>query len=119
MTMSKRKVRVEPTIIIKGEIVRFPWGEVVAVYEIGPYAIVEFYRNRPDNAKDDWATEISFHLWVDGKDTNHSYHSLDHALVAGVVKRNEDRNFPGRSVGANEQLSSYVMRILQPEVESG
>lgn len=89
----------------------FRWGEVITVHEVGPYVIVEYLPNRPGNAKDDWEPLPNFSLFVDGYTTSHSYSSLDHALVAGVVWRNEETNH-GVNAAANERLSGYVMRVL-------
>lgn len=104
----------------------FTWGRVLKVHEIGPYSIVEFKRNQAGNVSDeDYAASepnISFSLFIDGwmnmngwkgsRDVGHSYHTLDAALIAGVVKRHEQINH-GHNAALNESLSGYIMRLLK------
>lgn len=96
----------------------FVWGDIIATHRVGPYAIVEFTRNRPGNAKDDWEPHTSFHYYVDGADTNHSCGSLDAALVACVAFRQEGLH-RGSSAALNSRAAGYFMRMVGPNCDPG
>lgn len=89
----------------------FTWGRIEHTYTVGPYAIVEFTRFAGANFP---GGERSFHAWVDGVDTSHSYASLDHALVACVTWRNEMLH-RGHGAAANESASGLFMRMIGPD----
>lgn len=74
----------------------FTWGEVRCVHHVGEYDIVEYY---PDAHPDD----ISFHPYIDSRDTCHSYESLDAAL-AGCIAQKHD--------GVNTRADTYFMRAI-------
>ena len=54
----------------------FPCGKVITIHRIGRYAVVEYRSKR----KDEQAAPY-FHPYVDGKDTCHSFRSLEASLV--------------------------------------
>ena len=66
---------------------RFPWGPVQQIHDIGPYTIVEFLTRGVDPAEGP-----SFHVYVDGKSTNHSTDSLDSALLVAIGRKNCEAN---------------------------
>lgn len=94
----------------------FVWGDISETHRVGPYAIVEYIPNRPANAKDGWKPRVSFHYYVDGKDTNHSAGSLDAALVACVAFRQEALH-RGSSAALNSRAAVYFMRMVGPDCQ--
>lgn len=72
----------------------FTWGPISTIYEVGPYTIAK-YTNKKG--------ETLYHAWVEGKDTHHSYESLDAALVGAIAYRHE---------GPNSQAAGYFMRMM-------
>jgi len=71
----------------------FVWGLVDEWHLVGPYAIAEYRRG----------DDTYFHPYLDGKDTNHSYDSLEGAL-AGVISIQHD--------GINTRADIYFMRAI-------
>lgn len=88
----------------------FTWGEVVAIHRIGGYEIVESHPwktkgcevlpGHPDKEA------IRFHGWVDGKDTCHSFSSLEAAIVGCISYKHE---------GPNGRADCYFMKMIAPE----
>lgn len=68
-----------PTVTIQGQEKRWAWGGAPVVHEIGPYSIVE--------SVDEKRGVILFHPYVNGKDTNSSYLTLDQSLLAAMDHR--------------------------------
>ena len=74
---------------------KFTWGRVMDRHEVGPYEIVEFHpheigssaRPRPVDT-----SKVEFHGYIDGKDTNESWNTLDEALVGMIVRRHVGPN---------------------------
>ena len=58
----------------------FVWGEVVKTHCIGEYQIIEYKPKREDT--------ISYHGYINFKDTNTSNNSLDSALIS-LITRNK------------------------------
>jgi len=78
----------------------FKWGQYVATHSIDVYDIVEYYHpNRGDGYEED----ASFHPFVDGKDTHHSWPTLDSAIAFVIAYRAE---------GPNSQAARYFCRML-------
>jgi hypothetical protein len=102
---------------------RFTWGRVVKVHRIGPYSIVEHLRNElgvfdPDRLKEHPVTEERlFSIFVDGCNANHSYRSLDLALLACVAWR-ADHERGGYNRAANSRAATYMARLIELEEES-
>lgn len=68
-----------PTVTIQGKEKKWSWGGAPVVHEIGPYSIVEYvYGNN---------SVVSFHPYVNGKDTHSSYATLDMAILAAMDER--------------------------------
>lgn len=58
---------------------RFPWGRIEERYEIGEYHVARYIGNIDGRT--------GFHGWIDGKDTNTSWASLDEALIGMVTMK--------------------------------
>jgi hypothetical protein len=87
----------------------FTWGRVLRVHEIGEYEIVEFEPRRAGNQREeDFDPSPRFHAFIDGKDTHHSYNTLDRAL-AGVIAYKHD--------GVNTKAHTYFMRAIRADRE--
>lgn len=91
---------------------KFAWGRVIDVHEIGPYSIVEYQAKIPDKytaeykpvSNRGYKTSHSFHAYVNGRDTSHSWDSLDEALVFAISYR---------TVGPNAHVSEMFMASLE------
>ena len=86
---------------------KFPWGFVIEDVEIGPY-IVRSYHPRKDidggTMSDNDVSKIHYHGYIDGKDCNESWLTLDDALAGMIVRRN---------VGVNcSQINTHFMAGL-------
>jgi len=68
----------------------YTWGKIITTHSIGDYQIIEDHKN-------------NFHLYINFKDTNTSYSSIDTALIGGVCRKYD---------GINERLSGYVCKAL-------
>lgn len=55
----------------------FPWGSIQRSHEIGPYEIVEYIEDG----------ETHFHPFIDGRDTNYSYPTLEDAMAGCIELR--------------------------------
>ena len=85
----------------------FTWGQLIGVMQIGPYHVAEYYpwiyvngrsKHTPDFDK------LMFHPYVEEKDTNHSYPSLDAALAGAIAYRQE---------GINHRADLYFIAALK------
>jgi hypothetical protein len=87
----------------------FTWGRVVARHYVGEYEIVEFVPNKAVNiSQEEYDRRLaehptSFHPFINGKDTNHGYNSLDHALVGAIALKRD---------GLNTRADTYFMRAV-------
>lgn len=68
-----------PTVTIQGQEKKWAWGGAPVVHEIGPYSVVE--------SVDEKDGRILFHPYVNGKDTNTSYMTLDQAILGAMDER--------------------------------
>lgn len=85
----------------------FTWGDVVAIHEVGPYAMVEYHpwvsvgvmvkTGVPD------PDAVEFSTYVDGRNCSHSYGTLDAALAGCIAYRSE---------GPNHHADAYFIRSL-------
>lgn len=73
----------------------FTWGRIQEIYHIGDYDIVR-YLPRADE-------KFSFHCWVKGRDTNHTFSSLDEALIFCIAYKHE---------GANTHSHTFISRAF-------
>lgn len=60
----------------------YHWGEVVKIHCVGEYQIIEAIKDQ----------KIHYHGYINYKDTNTSYYSLDSALVGCIGRKHEDGN---------------------------
>lgn len=85
----------------------FPWGVVIEDIEIGPYIVRAFhprkYRGGQLLSTSD-PEVVHYHGYIDGKDCNESWLTLDDALVGMIVRR---------AVGPNcRQINEHFMAGL-------
>jgi len=73
----------------------YTWGEVIKVHCIGEYQIVEAIRER--------GGETHFHGYINYRDTNTSYSSLDSALVGCIGIKYE---------GGNGKAAMYFNKMI-------
>jgi hypothetical protein len=69
--------------IIRRQPERFSWGTIVAIHEMGPYAIVasdDTFNRGPSEV-----TERHYHCYVNGENIGRSAISLDEALILCVA----------------------------------
>jgi hypothetical protein len=80
----------------------FVWGEVLKIHRIGEYEIVEFigvFNGKREEG-------VSFHVYIAGKDTSHSFGSLDSALVGAIAYKHE---------GPNHRADQYFCKMVEME----
>lgn len=71
----------------------YHWGHVIAVHCIGEYQIIEYVK----------AGEMLWHGYINYKDTNCSYSSLDSALIGCITRKHE---------GANGHAHEYFCKMV-------
>jgi len=86
----------------------FPWGPIDAVHRIGNFQIVEYRSDKSNSTQSEYwheHGETMFHPYINWKDTNRSYTSLESALVGavGVVRE-----------GPNGRAAEYFDRMTLP-----
>lgn len=79
----------------------FHWGRIVATHTVGIYQIVEF--TRQDHNPD---VESSFHPYINGRDTNHSYSTIEEAITAAIAIHWDDMHL-------NTQAHRYFLRAIR------
>jgi len=84
---------------------KYTWGNIVNVSEIGNYLIVEYKSIVSDNYPNagEYEEESTFHPYVNGRDTNCSFGSLDNALIHAVSCN------AGKS-----RASEFIIDMLKP-----
>ena len=75
----------------------FNWGKIIKIQAIGDYQIIEYISCSSGKG------EPSFHSYVDFKDTNHSYNTLEQALI-GVIAHRFD--------GVNSRAAGYFCKMI-------
>ena len=83
----------------------FTWGEIVAWHEIGPYAILEYL-----DKEEPISRRRLFHTWIDGRDQNSSFLSLDAALAHCIAVRHDGGGNllpPGHRRRENQRLRRH------------
>lgn len=83
----------ERIIYLKKE---FPWGRILKVHTVGDYIIFE-YESRSDG------DGILYHTYINYREVNESYHSLDAALAACIAYK-----YTNSSAAA-----TYFMKMLE------
>ena len=76
----------------------FPWGEVIIIYQIGEYQIIEGKRG-------DGKTE--FHPYINFKSISQSYDTLDSALIGTIFNKYKCKNntyFVIKALGIDKEL---------------
>ena len=93
---------------------RFPWGDIVDVHVVGPYALLEYDSSKPGNAEPDWKSERLFSGYLHRPDSpradargwmdmGQSFHSLEAGLVGCIAYAAE---------GPNAQAAHYFMKMI-------
>ncbi len=72
----------------------YHWGKVVEIHCVGEYQIVEAIK---DDGK------VHYHGYINYKDTNTSYSSLDSALVGCIGRKHE---------GGNGKAAMYFYKMI-------
>jgi len=81
---------------------KFTWGQPVKWHEIGPYTLLEYHQHDYDafsGTSGKFSKEVSFHGWIEGKDTHESWPSLETGII-GLIAR--------KYVGLNNNRIAYV-----------
>lgn len=85
----------------------YTWGELVSIHECGQYSIVEFHPWKRDKftvlTGNQNVDERNFSPYIDDKNCNRSYDSLDAALVGAICLKHD---------GINTRADGYIMRML-------
>lgn len=71
----------------------YHWGEVIKIHCVGEYQIVEAIKDQ----------KMHYHGYINYKDTNTSYYSLDSALVGCIGRKNE---------GGNGKAAMYFCKMI-------
>lgn len=71
----------------------YHWGEVVKIHCVGEYQIVEAIKDQ----------KMHYHGYINYKDTNTSYYSLDSALVGCIGRKHE---------GGNGKAAMYFCKMI-------
>ena len=71
----------------------YHWGEVVKIHCVGEYQIIEAIKDQ----------KIHYHGYINYKDTNTSYYSLDSALVGCIGRKYE---------GGNGKAAMYFCKMI-------
>jgi hypothetical protein len=84
----------------------FTWGEVKTVHVVGDYQIIEYHPRKTENnrvLKDIDYEQVAFHPYIDWKDTNRGFGTLEEAMV-GVIALRFD--------GLNSQAAMYFSKMV-------
>ena len=68
----------------------FTWGTFIQWHEIGPYLLIEYHPWKTKGCtilKGYPCYDISFHGWIDGKDTNESFPTLETGITGLIGKK--------------------------------
>ena len=87
---------------------RFPWGLIIEDVTLGPYTVRSYHPAKYDQngygTGDNDTDAIHYHGYIDGKDCNEGWLTLDEALVGMIVRRIAGPN--------NRQISRHFMAGL-------
>lgn len=81
---------------------RFPWGRVIEDFEIGPYTIRKFIWKDIQNSEQ--SGTIGYSAYINGKDANRSYGTLQAAMI-GVISY--------EAQGPNSQAAELFFRMIE------
>ena len=90
----------------------FTWGPVLAIHNVGPYAIIEYAR---DNSTT-WGSDMDeirqnhgktqFHAYYDGRDISWACDSLEDMLVTAIAYKKHH---------VNSQLAQHFMTVIKAD----
>ena len=92
---------------------KFPWGFVIEHMEIGPYTVRAFHPEIFENSCGTGVNDtdlIHYHGYIDGKDCNESWTTLDEALAGMIVRRSLGPN--SRSINEHFVAGITAMKPL-------
>ncbi len=81
----------------------FTWGIVTQIWEVGEYAVAAYHPYNEAYGERFDENETSYHVWVNGRDTAHSFDTLDAALAFGMAYKAD---------GPNTQAHRYFIKGL-------
>jgi len=73
---------------IRGNAIRFVWGPIKNIHTVGEYDIIEY--EDTDNGIPNG--DILFHPYIKGRDTNHSYETIEEAMAGMIAVRMDGWN---------------------------
>jgi hypothetical protein len=84
-------------------------GKFVASHELGEYFIVEYKPTAYDGCSPKvpkrYEDESNFHPFINGKDTNTSYVSIEAAIVGAIAYKYD---------GGNTRADQYFLKAIKP-----
>ncbi len=89
----------------------YTWGKFKAIHEIGLYLIVEYYPTKYDGCaaiNGTYEDFTSFHPFINERDTNTSYNSLEAAIVGAIAYKYD---------GGNSQAGYFFMKMIKQDQE--
>jgi hypothetical protein len=100
-------------LITQEQVNKYPWGLVITVHSIGEYDIIESYPNEYKNGRGTGEIDYNhkqYHPYINGKDTNHSYYTLEGALIGAIAQKFD---------GLNSQAAMYFCKMvgIKQEIE--
>jgi len=90
----------------------FSWGLIVVLYDVREYTIAEYHPWKVSGCTvktGEPSDCISYHVWINGKDTARSYGTFDEAIVSAIAYKRD---------GSNSQAGRFFMKMVQPEAEA-
>ncbi len=93
-------------LITQKQVDEYHWGEVIAVHSIGEYDIIEFYPKEYISGRGTGKIDYNhkqYHAYINGKDTNHSYYTLEGAIVGAIAQKFD---------GLNSQAAMYFCKMV-------
>lgn len=58
---------------------RFTWGPIIAIHEVGRYAVVEYHERALNSSR--LTGRVLYHPYLDGRDLSMSFQSLEGAFI--------------------------------------
>jgi len=85
---------------------KYTWGEVIAIHEIGEYAVIESYGhefvNQCSTGRIDYSTK-EYHGYLNGKAIGRSTHSMDSTLAECIAYKHD---------GCNSQAAHFFIKMI-------
>lgn len=83
-------------------------GKFVAFHELGEYSIIEYKPKKHTNTGlitwETFETESDYKPFINGKDTNRSYDSIESAIIAAIAIKYD---------GCNTRADEYFMKAIK------